>query len=115
MGWTVRLNKDNFIGRDACRALKQKPLKKQRCCLTLDDPNAALMGYEPIMAGDECIGYVTSANYGYAVGKFIVYGYLPPAYAAPGTELEIIYFGARVAATVSREPLYDAKMARLRS
>ncbi len=44
-----------------------------------------------------------------------VYGYLPPAYAAPGTELEIIYFGARIAATVSAEPLYDPKMEQLRA
>ena len=35
------------------------------------------------------MGYVTSANYGYSVGKHILYGYLPVEYAAPGTQVEV--------------------------
>lgn len=115
LGWTVRLKKGEFIGRDACLALKQKPLKKKLSCLTLTDPQATLMGYEPIMHGDNCVGYVTSANYGYTVGKYIAYGYLPTELATAGTDLEIIYFGNRYRATVAQEPLYDAEMAQLKS
>ena len=36
---------------------------------------------EPILAGEQAVGYVTSANYGYSIGKFVAYGYLPIAYA----------------------------------
>ena len=36
--------------------------------------------------GDLCVGHVTSANFGYSVGKFIVYGYLPAEFAIEGTE-----------------------------
>ena len=41
-------------------------------------------------------GIVTSANFGYSVGKQIVYGYMPADYAVEGTQLEIIYFGEAV-------------------
>ncbi|MGQ0603877.1 MAG: glycine cleavage T C-terminal barrel domain-containing protein [Anaerolineales bacterium] len=39
-------------------------------------------GAEPIMANGQAVGYVTSANYGYSVGKFIAYSYLPPTRSA---------------------------------
>ncbi len=73
------------------------------------------LGYEPIFAGEACIGHVTSANYGYSIGKLIAYGYLPIAYATVGTSVEIEYLGTRFSATVSKEPLYDAKMARMKA
>ena len=60
------------------------------------------------------LGYVTSANYGYSTGESIAYGYLPLAYAAAGTPVEIEYFGQRYPATVAREPLFDPDGSRLR-
>ena len=39
------------------------------------------------------LGYVTSAGYGYSLGRCIVYAYLPLEYKIPGTKLEIEYFG----------------------
>ncbi|MCB0163908.1 MAG: FAD-dependent oxidoreductase, partial [Anaerolineae bacterium] len=114
LGWTVKLKKDDFIGREACLKLKDKPLKKKLCCLTFNNGGMAL-GYEAIFADGQCVGHVTSANYGYAVGKFVMYGYLPSAQAQEGTQLEIEYFGERYPATVVAEPLYDPKMEKLKS
>jgi dimethylglycine oxidase len=113
LGWTVKLKKEAFIGRDACLSLKAQPLTKKLCCLTFDDEGMAL-GYEPVLDGDRCVGHVTSANYGYAVGQFILYAYLPPDHAEIGTKLEVEYFGRRYGATVVAEPLYDPRMARLK-
>jgi glycine cleavage system aminomethyltransferase T/glycine/D-amino acid oxidase-like deaminating enzyme len=118
LGWTVKLDKGDFIGREACVKLKDAPLKKKLCCFTLDDRNAVLIGYEPIYAtanGDKSIGYVTSANFGYSVGKFIGYGYLPVEHSAKGTRLNVRYFGDTFAATVEDDPIFDAKMLRLKA
>jgi glycine cleavage system aminomethyltransferase T len=113
LGWAVRLGKGDFLGRDALRRIKDEGVSRQLCCLMLDAPEAVVMGKEPILDGDRTLGYVTSANYGYNVGKFIVYGYLPLAYTAAGTKVEIDYFGRRLSATVNAEPLYDPSHARL--
>lgn len=116
LGWTVKLEKrSNFIGREASAKLKAAPLKRKLCCLTLDAPDGVALGNEPIFANGQCVGHVTSANYGYSVGKFIVYGYLPVEHTAPGTQLEIEYFGQRFLATVSADPQWDAKMERLKA
>lgn len=114
MGWTVRLKKDKFIGREACLELKEKTLKKRLCCLTMQKPGAVALGYEPIFNNATCIGHVTSANFGYSVQKFILYAYLPVAHAAEGTELEVEHAGRRWAATVSRDPQFDPQMRRLK-
>jgi dimethylglycine oxidase len=113
IGWAVRLEKGDFIGRDALLRAKEAGIARKLCCLTLDGPGA-LLGKEPMLHGDQTIGYVTSANYGYSIGKFIAYGYLPIAYAKPGTNVDVEYFGERYRATVSEEPLFDREMARLK-
>ena len=115
LGWTVKLDKGPFRGSAAAKKLSQLPVKKKLCCLTLDDREAVALGYEPIMDGDTCIGHVTSANFGYSVGSFIVYGYLPAEFATEGTSVEIVYFGERYGATVAADPLFDPKMARMKA
>jgi glycine cleavage system T protein len=114
LGWAVRLNKGEFIGREALVRAKEEGVSRKLCCLTLDEPGAMALGKEPILAGGRVAGYVTSANYGYSVGRHIVYGYLPVEHAAPGTQVEVQYFGRRQPATVREEPLFDRKMERLK-
>ena len=126
LGWTVKLDKSDFIGREACLTLKDNVTRKLSC-IALDDRDATLFGYEPIFAAHvetygggnghsngHALGYVTSANFGYSVGKFLAYGYLPIEHAVLGTKLEIEYFGHRFGATVADDPVFDAKMARLK-
>ncbi len=114
LGWAVRLNKGDFLGKEALLKIKESELKRMLCCLTFDDPQALALGKEPIIDGSRTLGYVTSANYGYSVGKYIVYGYLPVVHAQEGTEVEIQYFDQRYRATVTREPLYDPNGKKLR-
>ena len=63
-------------------------------------PRRARQGADPI--GWAVVGYVTSAGYGYSVGRCIVYGYLPAELAVPGTAVEVEYFDERLPATSPR-------------
>ena len=83
--------------------------------MTLDDPDAVVQGKEPIMDGDRVLGYVTSANYGHTIGRGIVYGYLPVDYAAEGTSVDILYFGERLPAKITKEPLYDPRGTKMKA
>ncbi len=58
---------------------------------------------------------MTSAAYGYTIGRSIAYAWLPAELSTPGQELQIGYFDQRLPATVAAEPLFDPKMTRLRS
>ena len=114
IGFAVKLDKGDFIGREALIRHKKNGLKKVLACITFDKQGAIVMGKEPIMVEDKCIGYVTSASYGYSVDKGIVYGYLPVEYAEEGRKVDIMYFGKYYKATVSKEPLFDPKHLRLK-
>ena len=114
LGWAVRLKKGDFLGRDALLKVREQGIRRQLCCLTLAEPGAVLLGKEPILAGEQVLGYVTSSDFGYSVGQHIVYGYLPVEYASPSTPVEIEYFGERVAAKICEEPLFDIAMERLK-
>ena len=93
--FTVALDKGDFIGREALLRRRDAGPTRRLSCLVLDDRETVPMGREPIFAGREMVGYVTSANYGYAVDRSIAYGYLPVALARPGERVEILYFGRR--------------------
>ena len=83
--------------------------------MTFDDPSAVVVGKEPILDGDRVLGYVTSASYGHSIGRGIAYGYLPIDYADVGTNVDVLYFGERLRATVANEPLYDRRGSRMKA
>lgn len=114
LGFAVKPNKGAFVGSDAVREMAAKKPAVLLRCLALDDPTTVLMGKEPILAGGEPVGYVTSAGFGYSVGASIAFGYLPAALAEVGSRLEVDAFGRPVAATVVDDPLYDPAGLRLR-
>jgi glycine cleavage system aminomethyltransferase T len=111
LGFAVKMNGRSFQGRGA---LEDRAATHTLACLTLDDRAAVVLGKEPVLVGGEPVGYVTSAGYGYSLGRGIAYAYLPTDAAVEGTTAEIEYLGERYAATVSAEPLVDPKGERLR-
>jgi dimethylglycine oxidase len=113
LDFAVRTEGRDFLGRAALLARRDR-VTRRLGCLTLDDPGASVLGGEPVFAGEECVGYVTSAGYGYTVGRGIAYAWLPAAAAEPGTPLRIGWFDQRLPATAAAEPLVDPEMARLR-
>ncbi len=118
LGWTVKLKKeDDYIGKEACKELKGQALKKKLCCMTFDSVDSVAFGGEAIFpkGSDEAIGYITSANFGYSIGAFIFYGYLPIEYAEVGQDVQVEYFGQRYAATVTSEPVFDTQMQKILS
>jgi glycine cleavage system aminomethyltransferase T len=100
----VKLNKGDFIGRDALLKIKDHGINRKLSCMLLDD-SKVVMGKEPTLDGERLLGYVTSANYGYTIGKGLAYGYLPLDCAVEGKKLEVYYFGKRYGARVVKEPL----------
>jgi glycine cleavage system aminomethyltransferase T/glycine/D-amino acid oxidase-like deaminating enzyme len=114
LGFAVKLAKDDFVGRDALLR-RRESVGRKLTCLTVDDPVAVVMGKEPVYDGTACVGYVTSAAYGYTIGKGIAYAWLPGELSVPGRAVDIGYFDSRVPAVVAAEPLFDPAMERLRA
>ncbi|HSK51786.1 MAG TPA: FAD-dependent oxidoreductase [Clostridia bacterium] len=115
LGFAVQMDKGDFVGRAALEGRSAATAERRLSCLVLDDPEAVVMGREPVFAEGIPAGYVTSAAYGFSVGRSIAYAWLPAGAASPGRQVEIEYFGERLRAVVAAEPLFDPEMARLRA
>jgi glycine cleavage system T protein len=115
LGFAVKLDQQEFIGREALLRARDDRAAPRLCCLVLEDPRSVALSNEPVMVEGEVVGRVTSGGYGYTVGASIAYAYLPPAHAAPGTDVAVEIFGEWIAGRVAREPLYDPDGARVRS
>ncbi|MGX1674975.1 GcvT family protein [Streptomyces sp. NPDC055400] len=111
VGFAVRMDRGDFLGRAALERKGEQPARRLTPLL-LDDPAAVVLGKEPVHVEGVPAGYVTSASYGYTLGRCVAYAWLP---ALPcGTGVHIEYFGEKVPATVADEPLFDPKMTRIR-
>jgi 4-methylaminobutanoate oxidase (formaldehyde-forming) len=115
LDFCVKLNKGDFMGREALLAQKQKGITRRLCCLTLHAGPLMPVGKEAILDGDKVVGIVTSGGFGHTIKKPIAYGYLPIDYGKPGTRLQIEVAAKRYDATVEKEPLYDPENAKVKS
>jgi 4-methylaminobutanoate oxidase (formaldehyde-forming) len=113
LGFAVRLDKGEFIGRDALEAAGEP--RRRLVCLVLDDPRVIALGSEPVRVDGSAVGRITSGGYGYTVERSIAYAYLPSDDAVVGRRVEVVVFGEAVGAEVSAEPLFDPTNARVRS
>ena len=82
LGFAVKLDHGEFIGREALLRARDDERAPRLCCLVLDDPRSVALCNEPVRVDGEVVGRVTSGGYGYTVGASIAYAYLPPEYAA---------------------------------
>jgi dimethylglycine dehydrogenase len=111
----VRLDKGDFIGRDALLRQREEGIARTLACLTVETEDALPHGDEPILAADRVVGYVSAAERGHVVDATIALAYLPPELAVVGTPLEVEVLGERRTAVVVEAPLFDPGNVRLRS
>jgi dimethylglycine dehydrogenase len=109
----VRLDKGDFIGRDALLRQLEQGLKRTLACLTIETHDVDAHGFEPVFAHGRAIGYVASGGYGHTVRRSIALAYLPVGHAEPGTALEVELLGERRPAVVVEQPIYDPRNQRL--
>jgi len=114
LGFCVKLDKGEFMGRSALLKKRESPAETKLACLVLDDPRSVALGSEPVRIDGEVVGRVTSGGYGYTVAKSIAYAYVPASYAVD-TPVEVDIFGTWVIGHVAKEPLYDPTGARVRA
>ena len=76
LGFGVKLDKGDFIGKEALMEQKQKPLTRKLVMFTLEDTDVMLYGSEPIYRNGEYNGINTSGAYGFEVGSALGMGYL---------------------------------------
>jgi aminomethyltransferase len=108
LAWVVKLEKGDFVGRDALLRQKEAGLTRKLVGFTLTDPGIARHGHPVIQDGNR-VGAVTSGTRSPTLGISIGLAYVPPALAAEGSTFAIDVRGRAVAAKVVKTPFYARK------
>jgi len=118
LGFAVKTNKADFIGRDAVLRKQDEGLKMRMVQFKLNESEPLLYHNEPIIRDGNIVSYLTSGNYGHALGAAIGLGYVPcegeSAEDVKGSNYEIEVAGTRVKAQASLSPMYDPRSERVR-
>ena len=91
----VNLDKP-FQGRDAIAAQRDAGARRVWVPLEIDNDQASAHTGDPIWAGDELVGVVTSGAYGHTMETNIAMGYVDPAWSDPRTALRVQIIGKRL-------------------
>jgi aminomethyltransferase len=105
LGFGVKLQVGDFIGREALLAKKAAAPARKRIGLELEGKRIAREGAE-LFAGGNRVGEVTSGTFSPTLERSIAMGYLPPEFCEPGTGVEVDIRGKRVPAKVVPLPFY---------
>ena len=112
----VDLRKNEFIGRDAAMRERDAPPGRRLCTFVVDARDADVWADEPIFAGDEVVGFVTSGGYAHWSERSIALGFVPVELMEDGgVEFTIEILGERRAARLVHEPILDPRGERMRS
>ncbi|WP_294931110.1 FAD-dependent oxidoreductase [uncultured Paracoccus sp.] len=120
LGFAVKPAKGDFIGRDAVLRKRETGLTRRLIQFRLKDPEPLLFHNEPILRDGRIVGFLTSGNYGHALGGAIGLGYVPcrsdeTGAAMLASDYAIDVAGRIVAAEASLAPLYDPKSVRVKA
>ncbi|MGR3635248.1 MAG: GcvT family protein, partial [Shimia sp.] len=118
LGFAVKTDKPDFIGREAVIARKETGPQARMVQFKLTDPEPLLFHNEPILRDGEYVGYLSSGNYGHTLGGAVGLGYVPCAGEKAAEVLastyEIDVMGTKVRAEASIRPMYDPKSERVK-
>ncbi|EYF01716.1 glycine cleavage system aminomethyltransferase GcvT [Chondromyces apiculatus] len=106
LGWVVKLDKKDFIGRDALQRIKEQGLHRKLVGFEMVGRGIARHGYALLTTDGQRIGVCTSGSPGPTVGKNIGLGYVPVTSAEIGTPLLVDCRGRTIEAKIVKTPFY---------
>ena len=104
LGWTVKLDKGDFVGSDALRAIDPKHPPRRLIGLALPPRTIARHGNE-VCAGGVTVGHVTSGGFSFTLGHGIAMASVEPGLAADA-RLSVTIRGSDVSAERVPLPFY---------
>ncbi len=105
LGWTVKLDKPAFVGREALVAQKARGVERKLVGFELTGSGIPRHGY-PVLHGGSRVGEVTSGTLGPSVQKPIGLGYVPSTLASEGSVFQVEIRGRPVDARVVKTPFW---------
>jgi aminomethyltransferase len=108
LAWVVKLDKGDFVGRDALVRQKEQGLAKKLVGFVLTDAGIPRHGYDVLQEGRK-VGTVASGTKSPSLKIAVGLAYVPPALAAECSTFGVDIRGRAAAARVVKTPFYSKK------
>jgi len=105
LGWVVKLDKGDFIGKDVLVKIKKEGTKRKLVCFVLKEKGFPRKGYD-IHKDSKRIGNVTSGIFSPSLEKGIGLGYVPKEFAKVGEKIDILIRGKPFTSEIIKPPFY---------
>jgi len=105
LGWVVKFDKTDFIGKEALLRQKAEGIGKKLSCFVVEGRGIPRHDYEIHVDGRK-VGKVTSGTMSPSIGIGIAMGYIEAEFDRAGQEVDIIIRDKAVAAKVVAAPFY---------
>jgi aminomethyltransferase len=105
LGWICKLNKGDFVGRDALAKQKQEGVKRRLVGFEITERGIARDGQEVVVEGAR-VGRVTSGSPAPLLKKNIGLAYVPVEFAGEGQQIHVDVRGRLVAGQIVKTPFY---------
>jgi aminomethyltransferase len=109
LGWVVKLNKGDFIGREALAKERAEGIKRRLVGLEMIDRGVARAHYRILVDG-RVVGEMTSGTVSPSLNKSIGLGYVQTEHAKVGTPLQVDIRGKPAQARVAATPFYPSQV-----
>jgi len=111
----VKLEKGDFIGKDALLKRHKEGLQKKLVTLKVDATHAPARGGSSVMQGGKVVGTVTSGDWGHRVSMNLAYAFVDTNLAVDGTKMQMDMYGEMVDVEVIKPSPYDPNFELMRS
>jgi aminomethyltransferase len=105
LGWVVKLDKGDFVGRDAILKVKEEGPRRRNVAFELREKGFPRQHY-PIVIDGKPVGEVTSGTFSPMLEKGIGTGYVPAECSKVGTKIGIDIRGKVIPAEIVKPPFY---------
>lgn len=112
LGWIVKLDKGDFLGKEALLRQKEEGIKRKLVGIEIVDKGIPREGYAILRHGEK-VGVVTSGTLSPTLNKGIALGYVPTELSLVGTTLGIDIRGKDTEAVVVKTPFVSPKVRKL--
>jgi len=108
LSWVVKLDKGEFMGRQAMQKQKEAGLSRKLVGFILTEPGIPRHGHAVLQDGKP-VGTVTSGTKSPSLGTSVGLAYVPPGLAAEGSTFAVDIRGRAAAAKAVKTPFYAKK------
>jgi aminomethyltransferase len=111
LGWTVKFDKGDFVGREALLAAKAAGLQRHLVGFQMMESGIARHGYRVADQGED-LGYVTSGTFSPTLDEALGLAYVRAGHHSTGTEFDVVIRSRTARARVVKTPFYKGSVKR---